>query len=105
MLLGSVEVTFQKIPQFSHDVELQLREANCRYSKDESVMVILKSVKTDILDTLTDGMVKISAYPEKVHYESVAKALVEKHPCLQEPRSKQGWYSWFQGSLDGVFSS
>ena len=83
------------IPQFSHDVELQLREANCRYSKDESVMVIPKSVKTDILDTLADSMAKISAYPERAHYEIVAKALVEKHPCLREPGSKQGWYSWF----------
>ncbi len=26
--------------------------------------------------------------------EDVAKALVEKHPCLREPRSSDGWYSW-----------
>uniref|UniRef100_A0A3Q3GR45 Uncharacterized LOC108250173 n=2 Tax=Kryptolebias marmoratus TaxID=37003 RepID=A0A3Q3GR45_KRYMA len=83
------------IPQFSHDVELQLKEANCRYAKDGSLTVIPKSLKTDILDTLADRMSKISAYPERQHYENVAKALVEKHPCLREPGSEKGWYSWF----------
>ncbi|KAL7875150.1 hypothetical protein SRHO_G00061200 [Serrasalmus rhombeus] len=83
------------IPVFSHDVELQLKEANCRYAKDESVMIIPKAMKTDILDTLADNMSKISAYPEKHHYEIVAKALIEKHPCLKEPGSEKGWYSWF----------
>lgn len=34
-------------------------------------MVIPKNVKTDILDTLGDSMVEISAYPERAHYESV----------------------------------
>ncbi|KAK9535960.1 hypothetical protein VZT92_005789 [Zoarces viviparus] len=58
-------------------------------------MVIVKGLKTDILDTLADSMSKISAYPERHHYESVAKALVEKHPSLKEPGSGKGWYSWF----------
>ncbi|XP_059190914.1 uncharacterized protein LOC131973083 [Centropristis striata] len=83
------------IPQFSHDVELQLQEANCRYAKDGSAMVIPKGIKTDILDTLADSMSKISAYPQRDHYESVAKALVEKHPSLKEPGSEKEWYSWF----------
>lgn len=81
------------IPKFSHDVELQLKEAN--YAKDGSVTVISKSLKTDILDTLADCMSKISAYPERQHYENVAKALVERHPCLRDPGSEKGWYSWF----------
>ena len=83
------------IPQFSHDLELQLKDANCRYAKDGFVMMIPKGLKTDILDTLADSMSKISAYPGRQHYESVAKALVEKHPCLKEPGSDKGWYSWF----------
>ncbi|CAL8303690.1 unnamed protein product [Arctogadus glacialis] len=83
------------IPQFSHDVELALQEANRRYAKDGSVMVILKGMKTDILDTLADSMSKISPYPERQHYENVAKALVEKHPSLKEPGSGKGWYGWF----------
>lgn len=40
-------------------------------------------------------MSKISAYPERHHYENEAKALVEKHPSLKEPGSEKGWYSWF----------
>uniref|UniRef100_A0A667XBA7 Uncharacterized protein n=1 Tax=Myripristis murdjan TaxID=586833 RepID=A0A667XBA7_9TELE len=83
------------IPQFSHDVELQLKEANCKYCNDGTLMVIPKGLKTNILDTLADSMSKISAYPERQHYENVAKALVEKHPCLLEPGSDKGWYSWF----------
>lgn len=83
------------IPRFSHDVELQLQEANCRYAKDGSVTVISKTLKTDILDTLADHMSKISPYPEKQHYENVAQALVKKHPCLREPGSEKGWFSWF----------
>ncbi|KAI4809765.1 hypothetical protein KUCAC02_018630 [Chaenocephalus aceratus] len=83
------------VPQFSHDVELLLTQANLRHAKDGSVMVIPKGVKTDILDTLADIMSKISAYPEKRHYETVAKALVEKHPGLKDPGSEKGWQSWF----------
>lgn len=73
------------VPQFSHGVELQLREVNYRYTKDGSVIVIPKGSKTDILDMLADSMLQITDYPERDHYESVAKALVEKRPCLREP--------------------
>uniref|UniRef100_A0A3P9NJF9 HAT C-terminal dimerisation domain-containing protein n=1 Tax=Poecilia reticulata TaxID=8081 RepID=A0A3P9NJF9_POERE len=55
------------IPQFSHDVEQQLKEANCRYGKDGSVTVISTTLKTDILYTLADCVSKISAYPERQH--------------------------------------
>ncbi|XP_051804017.1 uncharacterized protein LOC127533931 [Acanthochromis polyacanthus] len=58
-------------------------------------MMIPKSLKTDVLDTLADSMSKISAYPERQHYKNVARALVEKHPCLREPGSEKGWCSWF----------
>lgn len=81
------------IPQFSHDVELQLKEANCRYVKDGAVLTISKGLKTDILDILADVMNKITVYLNKHHYDSVAKALVEKHPCLTEPGSGNGWFS------------
>ncbi|KAI9525218.1 hypothetical protein NQZ68_009898 [Dissostichus eleginoides] len=82
-------------PQFAHDVELLLTQANLWHAKDGSVMVIPKGVKTDILDTLADVMSKISDYPEKRHYETVVKALVEKHPGLKDPGSEKGWQSWF----------
>lgn len=82
------------IPAFSHDVEFQLRIANDAYAKDGTVMVISNGVKSEMLDRLADIISKITAYPSKDHYESVAKALVAKHPCLGEPGSGKGWYCW-----------
>lgn len=82
------------IPDFSHDVELQLRVANDSYARDGTVIVIAKGVKSEILDKLADMISKYTPYPSKDHYESVAKALVAKHPCLQEPGSAKGWYCW-----------
>ncbi|XP_029959722.1 sterile alpha motif domain-containing protein 3-like [Salarias fasciatus] len=82
------------IPDFSHDVELQLRRANDAYASNGTVMTISKSVKSEILDRLADTISKITAYPSKDHYESVAKALVSKHPCLSEPGSGKGWFCW-----------
>ena len=75
------------IPDFSHDIELQLSAANDAYAKDGRVMVISKGVMSEILDKLADIISKINPYPSKDHYESVATALVEKHPCLREPGS------------------
>lgn len=82
------------IPDFSHDVELQLTAANDAYAKDGTVMAVSKDIKSEILDKLADMMSKITAYPSKEHYESVATALVQKHPCLREPGSEKGWYCW-----------
>ncbi len=82
------------IPQFSYDHELKLKEANARYAKDGLLMRGTKAMKSDILDTLADGMCKISPYPENHHYELVARALVDKHPGLRDPGSPAGWYSW-----------
>lgn len=48
-----------------HDVEL--KEANCKYGKDGSVMVIPKGLKTYILYELADSMSNISPYPERHH--------------------------------------
>lgn len=82
------------IPDFSHDVELQLCAANEAYAKDGTVLVISKGVKSEILDKLADMISKITPYPSRDHYESVATALVDKHPCLREPGSAKGWYCW-----------
>jgi len=57
-------------------------------------MVVSKSVKSEILDRLAACITKITPYPTKNNVESVAKALVVKHPCLREPGSGQGWYCW-----------
>lgn len=82
------------IPDFSQDVEYKLRIANDAYANDGGVMVVSKSVKSEILDRLADCIAKITPYPTKNNIESVAKALVVKHPCLRDPGSGQGWYCW-----------
>ncbi|XP_030577210.1 uncharacterized protein LOC115774197 [Archocentrus centrarchus] len=82
------------IPHFSHDVEYQLRVANDAYASDGAVIVVSKSVKSEILDRLADCITKITPYPTRDNIESVAKALVVKQPCLREPGSGQGWYCW-----------
>ncbi|XP_008276230.1 cadherin-related family member 5 [Stegastes partitus] len=66
----------------------QLRAANDAYAQDGTVMMIISNgVKSEILDRLVDIISKITAYPNKDHYESVAKALVSMHLCLREPGS------------------
>ncbi|KAF7643156.1 hypothetical protein LDENG_00244270 [Lucifuga dentata] len=72
------------IPSFSHDVEYKLRVANQAYEKDGSVMTVSKTMKMDILDKLANAMCTYTAYPKREQYESVAQALVAKHPCLRE---------------------
>lgn len=79
------------IPDFSYDIEFQLRVANDAYANDGTLMVISKGVKSEILDRLANCITKITPYPTKANLESVAKALVVKHPCLREPGSGQGW--------------
>lgn len=82
------------IPTFSYDVELKLKRGNEAYAKDGSRIEVLKGLKSEILDRLVGEMFRIDAYPSQVQIEEVAKALVEKHPCLREVGSTDGWYCW-----------
>lgn len=82
------------VPDFSNIVELQLRAANDACTKNETVIVVPNAFKSEILDNLADIMSKRTAYLNKEHYESVATALVEKHPCLRELGSAKRWYCW-----------
>ncbi|KAF6722138.1 Sterile alpha motif domain-containing protein 3 [Oryzias melastigma] len=48
----------------------------------------------DILDKIAQAVFDIKAYPDQDQIESVASALVTKHPCLQEPGSGTGYDGW-----------
>lgn len=48
-----------------------------------TAMVVSKSVKTELLDRLADGICKITPYPSRYNVESVAEALVAKHASLK----------------------
>ncbi|XP_057182688.1 sterile alpha motif domain-containing protein 3-like [Triplophysa rosa] len=51
-------------------------------------------MKIEILEKLAETIYSYKAYPGNEEIESVASALIEKHPCLKEPSSTSGWYGW-----------
>lgn len=82
------------VPTFSSSTELQLKQGNDAYSKNGSLLNVTREMKSDILDELAEAMYAIKAYPNNEEYSAVAKALVEKHPCLREPGPTCGWAGW-----------
>lgn len=71
------------IPTFTYDVELRLRKGNEAYEKDGSLLTVTAAMKRDILDRVGSAIYEYNAYPTSKQIEDVAKALVEKHPCLR----------------------
>lgn len=47
-------------------------------------MPVSKNMKTEILDKVAGVMFDVNPYPSQKQVEAVAKALVEKHPCLKK---------------------
>lgn len=45
-------------------------------------------MKTEILDKVAGVMFDVNPFPSQKQVEGVAKALVEKHPCLKKPGTK-----------------
>uniref|UniRef100_A0A8C5AX65 Uncharacterized protein n=1 Tax=Gadus morhua TaxID=8049 RepID=A0A8C5AX65_GADMO len=83
-----------EIPTFSFDVELKLRHGNEAFHKDGTILDISKDTKSDILDKIAEAIYVHNPYPTREEYDLVSQALVEKHPCLREPGSVNGWYCW-----------
>lgn len=82
------------IPAFSFDVELKLRQGNEAYHRDGTLLDVSKNMKSDILDKLAEAIYAHNPYPTREEYDHVAQALINKHPCLKEPGSANGWYCW-----------
>nr|XP_054592781.1 sterile alpha motif domain-containing protein 3-like [Nothobranchius furzeri] len=53
-----------------------------------------REIKMDILATIAQTVFAFKAYPTKQELESVASALIEKHPCLRDPGPGPGHHSW-----------
>lgn len=51
-------------------------------------------LKSQILQRLSEEIVKFKAYPSDLDLNDVAEALVKKHPCLREQGSFNGCYGW-----------
>lgn len=75
------------IPNISVDVEFRLREANLAYLRDQTYLSVTRNMKHSILEKLAETMYKFDAYPNEERINSVALALISKHPCLKEQGS------------------
>ncbi|XP_048854844.1 sterile alpha motif domain-containing protein 3-like [Brienomyrus brachyistius] len=83
-----------EIPKFQVDVDYRLRQGNLQYFRDATFLKVTKELKHDILEKLAETMYAFKAYPTKEDFETVAKALVQTHPCLKETGSHSGWNGW-----------
>lgn len=84
------------IPTFPYEVELELQKAHEDFLNDGTSLNIdsKPKLKSEILKSLAAEIVKYKVYPKSEEYEEVAKALIMKHPCLQEKGSVGGFYGW-----------
>ena len=83
-----------QIPKFSHDVEMQLRSANQDFVSNGVLLTPGHELKSDILESLAQEIIKFKAYPSNLEIESVAQALIKAHPCLREQGSFSRFYGW-----------
>ena len=83
-----------QIPKFPYDVELQLESANQAFISSKVPLNPSHKLKSDILESLAEQIIKFKAYPSNLEIESVAEALVKAHPCLREQGSFCGYYGW-----------
>ncbi|TKS65552.1 hypothetical protein D9C73_028014 [Collichthys lucidus] len=79
------------IPQFSYEVEVQLERANRTYLSSGTLLSPSAKLKSDILDSLASEIIKYKVYPSSAEFDTVAEALIRKHPCLKEQGSVSGW--------------
>lgn len=83
-----------QIPKFPYDVEVQLQSANQAFISSGVILNPSHKLKSDILESLAEHIIKFKAYPSNLEIESVAEALIKAHPCLREQGSFSGFYGW-----------
>ncbi|XP_041860332.1 uncharacterized protein LOC121651929 [Melanotaenia boesemani] len=82
------------IPKFPFDVEMQLNTANQDFKSNGVLLNPGHKLKSDILESLAEQIMKFKAYPSNSEMQSVAEALIKEHPCLRERGSFCGFYGW-----------
>ncbi|KAG7481675.1 hypothetical protein JOB18_001839 [Solea senegalensis] len=82
------------VPQFSYDSELKLERGNATYKKNGTPLIPDLKLKSNILETLVQEIIKYKVYCSGQEFNAVAKALVSKHPCLNEKGSHTGHAGW-----------
>lgn len=83
-----------QIPTFPYDVEMQLQSANQAFMSSRVLLNPSHKLKSDILESLAEQIIKFKAYPSNLEIESVAEALIKAHPYLREQGSSSGYYGW-----------
>ncbi|XP_050959743.1 uncharacterized protein LOC127161139 [Labeo rohita] len=82
------------IPRFSYDSEIILQQANAEYHANRTRLSPSPKLKSHILESLAEEIIKFKAYPTDVDLNAVSEALINKHPCLREQGSYNGCYGW-----------
>ncbi|XP_056609966.1 uncharacterized protein LOC130426962 [Triplophysa dalaica] len=86
---------FFEIPDFSFDVNHRLRQGDLLYTRNGTYhLMVSKDMKHEILHKLAECIYSFKAYPTDKDFAEVAKALINKHPCLREKGSCTGYYGW-----------
>uniref|UniRef100_A0A4W6E0B6 Uncharacterized protein n=1 Tax=Lates calcarifer TaxID=8187 RepID=A0A4W6E0B6_LATCA len=83
------------VPRFAYDTELLLASGNEAFKKD-GIPLNFTSILPDILERLAESVFQYVAYPTSAQFVDVDEALIQKHPCLKEPGSYNGYYGWQQ---------
>lgn len=82
------------IPRFSYDSEIILQQANAEFHENRTRLSPSPKLKSHILEVLAEEIIKYKAYPTDLDLNTVAEALINKHPCLREQGSYNGCYGW-----------
>lgn len=82
------------LPRFPYDVQLQLDQGNLAFRTNSKLLIPEPKLKSGILDALAEEIINFKAYPSDSEFSDVAAELVDKHPCLKEQGSANGYSGW-----------
>lgn len=82
------------VPRFAYDAELKLDQGNAAFKTHGTFLSPDPKLKMAIFDGLAEEIVRYKVYPTNTEYSQVAEALIEKHPCLKERGSANGYSGW-----------
>lgn len=67
-------------------------KGNQEFLKNGTYLSPSTKLKSAILEALSTEILKVKAYPTSAEFDSVAEALIRRHPCLKEQGSICGFY-------------
>lgn len=82
------------IPRFSYCAEMMLQTGKNEFNARGTSLSPTRKVRSDILESLAEEIIKYTVYPKDEQLEEVVKALVQSHPCLLEKGTRGGYCGW-----------